>query len=296
MNATVPRGWSLLLSLGLVVACGGGDGGGGGSAGADIGPAGGTVSGPNGAQVVIPAGALAATVRVGVAQSSAGAPSVPGGTLAVGQVYAFTPHGTAFAVPVTISVPFDTSAAAGLTPALLKTNGAGQWEEVAATVSGNTLTAAVTGFSWALVIGRGSSVHVDASTDAPRPANEAVGPLTFTSLTGTPTDLGGQAGIVLDGAGFTATERPMTLQVTVNTVTSQVVNVTFSWLSGETMAIAYCVTGSPGMDCNGVGATVSGGSGAVTFAATHLTFAGSAATSATLTGRLEYSGAARTQR
>jgi len=288
----------LLSLLVMGIACGGGDGGGGSSpAGTDVGPAGGTVTGPNGAQVAIPAGALATTVRVAVAQSSSGAPSLPAGTLPAGAIYAFTPHGTTFAQPVALTVPFDAASLSGwLTPALLKTNGAGQWEEVAATVSGNTLTAAVTGFSWALVVGRGTSVDVDASTDAPRPADEAKGTLTFTSLVGTPTDLGGQAGLFLDGAGSTETGRPMILQVTVNTVTSRVVNVTFEWLSGETMAIAYCVTGSPGMDCNGVGASFSGGAGVVTFAGTRLTFAGSAATSATLTGRLEYSGAARTQR
>ncbi len=119
-------------------------------AGTVIGAAGGTVTGPNGAQVVIPAGALASDVTIAVTQSSAGAPAMPGSFTAFGQTYAFTPHGTTFAVPVTITVPFDPSMVpAGRTPLLYKTNAQSQWELVAnATVSAGNLTAQVSSFSW----------------------------------------------------------------------------------------------------------------------------------------------------
>ena len=145
-----------------LAACGGGgdDGGGGGGAGgappvaATIGAAGGTVSSPSGAQVVVPAGALAQNTAIAVTQSSAGAPALPAGVTGFGQMFAFTPHGTAFTLPVTITVPFDpVLVPAGATPTLYKTNAArSAFEPVAgAMVSGAVMTAQVTGFSNAII-------------------------------------------------------------------------------------------------------------------------------------------------
>ena len=90
-------------------------------AGTVIGPAGGTVIGPNGASVVIPPGALATNTTITIAQTSAGSPPLPGGFTSFGPMFAFTPHGTTFAVPVTMTLPFDpASVPAGVTPALLQ--------------------------------------------------------------------------------------------------------------------------------------------------------------------------------
>jgi alpha-tubulin suppressor-like RCC1 family protein len=118
-----------------------------------IGAAGGTVTGPNGAQVVVPAGALAANTAIAVDQSSAGSPALPIGMNAFGAMFAFTPHGTSFAAPVTVTLPFNAaSVPAGVTPALFKTNAAGAWERVAgATLNAATATAQVTSFSFLLV-------------------------------------------------------------------------------------------------------------------------------------------------
>jgi len=119
-----------------------------------IGPAGGTVSGPSGAQVVVPPGALAATTAIGVAQSSAGAPALPAGLPTFGAVFAFTPHGTTFAVPVTITVPFDpASVPAGALPTVYKTDATQtSWQPVpGGTLNGSTLSVQVTGFSYAAV-------------------------------------------------------------------------------------------------------------------------------------------------
>lgn len=118
-----------------------------------IGAAGDTVAGLSGAKVVIPARALAKDTPIGIAQTNAGAPALPAGTTTFGATFAFTPHGTTFAVPVTITVPFDPAKVlAGTTPVLLKTNAANGWDVVAgATVSGNLMTAQVTGFSFAAV-------------------------------------------------------------------------------------------------------------------------------------------------
>jgi uncharacterized delta-60 repeat protein len=147
----------LVLIAGLALAgCGGGGDSGGDPAPppppapAGIGAAGGTVAGPSGAQVVVPAGALTSSIEIVVAQSSAGAPALTTGLTSYGQIFAFTPHGTTFTMPVTVTVPFDPSLVpAGATPALYKTNAARTaWDVVAgATVSGSTMTAPVSGFS-----------------------------------------------------------------------------------------------------------------------------------------------------
>jgi len=144
-----------LLAIGtalLLAACGGGDGddAAADAASASIGAAGGSVATPAGARVVIPAGALAAPTTIAIDRSSAGAPALPAGFAAAGSTFAFMPHGTAFSAAVTVSIPVDPAAvAAGRTPALYKTNAAGDWERVpGATLNGSVVTAQVTGFSW----------------------------------------------------------------------------------------------------------------------------------------------------
>jgi len=71
----------LLVVSVLLPACGGGGGSTAGGAppvpAGMIGAAGGTVTGPGNAQVVIPAGALTQNTAIAIAQSSAGAPPLP---------------------------------------------------------------------------------------------------------------------------------------------------------------------------------------------------------------------------
>src|SRR4051812_8286060 len=119
-----------------------------------IAAAGGTLDGPSGSQVVVPAGALGQATSVSVAQSGTGAPAAPAGVADVGTMFALTPHGTAFAVPATVRVPFDPARlGAGETATLWKTNAAQDgWEQVpAATVSGNTMQGQISSFSWVVV-------------------------------------------------------------------------------------------------------------------------------------------------
>ncbi|GAB4561480.1 MAG: hypothetical protein Tsb007_26200 [Rhizobacter sp.] len=147
------------LWLALAACGGGGDSGGtpppaGGApppASAVIGAAGGTVTAAHGASIVIPPGALATDTTIAIEQSSAGAPPLPGGFVAAGETFALTPHGTTFAVPVTITLPFDPAALqAGVAPALYKTNAQNQWELVAGASFGASLvTAQITSFSYA---------------------------------------------------------------------------------------------------------------------------------------------------
>lgn len=140
------------LILLLLPACGGGGGGDGGNtpqSGTVIGSAGGTVNGPNGARVAIPAGALVTETTINIAQIAAGTTPLPVGFSVSGQMFAFTPHGTTFAVPVTMTLPFNpASIPAGTTPQFYKTNAQFQWEQITnATFGTDTATAQVTSFS-----------------------------------------------------------------------------------------------------------------------------------------------------
>jgi len=122
-----------------------------------IGTAGGTVSSADGAEVSVPPGALAGETPIAVHADAAGAPPLPAGLLALGKVYAFTPHGTTFAVPAKVTVPFDAAMVpAGVVPALYKADAtgadAGQWREVAgATVNGAAMSAGISSFSHLVV-------------------------------------------------------------------------------------------------------------------------------------------------
>jgi uncharacterized delta-60 repeat protein len=162
---TIPGCIARILALaclsGLMACGGGGDDGDPAPAppppppaGTVIGAAGGTVTGPSGASVVIPAGALTAETRISIEVSSAGAPALPGSVTASGQMFAFTPHGTTFAVPVTITLPFAGGVPAGQTPAFYKTiNNQTQWDQViGATFGANTMTAQVTSFSLGQIV------------------------------------------------------------------------------------------------------------------------------------------------
>ncbi len=137
----------------VVCGCGGADRPPGPHSGTSIGPAGGTVNGPSGAQVVIPAGALSAPTLIAITQSSTGAPALPASIVPAGPIFEFTPHGTAFARPVTMTVPFDPGLAPpGAVLVIYKTNAQGVWEPVhGATQIGETVSAEVGGFSYGVV-------------------------------------------------------------------------------------------------------------------------------------------------
>ena len=141
-------------------------------AGATIGAAGGTLDGPAGSQVIVPAGALGAATTLSITASSSGAPSLPPGGLVLGEMFALTPHGTAFVAPATLRIPFDPSLVpAGATPVVMKTNAAQNgWDVVAgSSVAGNMAQASIGGFSWTVVF-----VPPAAPTIALQPAPQSV--------------------------------------------------------------------------------------------------------------------------
>lgn len=96
---------ALLCSLALTLAASCGGGGDPVPPANQVGPAGGTVMGPNGVQVVVPPGALGAPVVITVTPTAAR--PLPPGMQGLGTVYDLGPAGTSFAVPVTVTLPLD---------------------------------------------------------------------------------------------------------------------------------------------------------------------------------------------
>ena len=136
----------ILTVLGLLAACGGGSSAPSAGVTAVISAAGGTVTGPDGVQVVIPPGALDQPTTIGIARSSAGAPTnFPEGITPTGSIYEFTPHDVIFNTPVTIRMP-----ASGSAPSaeILMASPGGEWQVYDATVSAGFAEWQRNSFSW----------------------------------------------------------------------------------------------------------------------------------------------------
>ncbi|MFO0728171.1 MAG: hypothetical protein U1E65_30600 [Myxococcota bacterium] len=116
-----------------------------------IGPNGGVVLGPGGAEVIVPAGALSDYVDISVTTATATNPSFPpAGVIAAGLVYQVLPHGTTFAQPVTLHVPYEPSLVpAGARVRIYRAEPGGSFAEIpSSTIAGSLLEASVTGFSY----------------------------------------------------------------------------------------------------------------------------------------------------
>ena len=117
------------------------------SAAAVIGPAGGTLTGPDGVQVVIPAGALNADTTIGIARSSVGAPATFADNPPAGGIYEFTPHNLFFNAPVTIRMPLPPGADG--TTFFMASPGEG-WQTISATVTAGVAEWTRNSFSWGM--------------------------------------------------------------------------------------------------------------------------------------------------
>lgn len=136
MQGRTKRRWFLFLVLGAgttLMACGGGDDGGtapGAGTGTAIGPAGGTATASDGgARIVVPPGALAAEVELTVGPAN----SAPAGCLD-GTAYTCGPAGTAFSLPITLTIAYDPLDLPPGTPAArlrLATDVGGAWVPLA---------------------------------------------------------------------------------------------------------------------------------------------------------------------
>ena len=144
---------TLLLPLSMA-ACGGGGSDTTSAGTATIGAAGGTLHGTDGAQVVVPGGALSSDTTLRIAADSRGAPAVPAGLTAAGSVFAITPHGTQFAAPVQLRIP---APAVSLKPEqelkLAKAELNGQWTVLwDSKLDNGALTADIRDFSFVLPV------------------------------------------------------------------------------------------------------------------------------------------------
>src|SRR5688572_27924857 len=114
-------------------------------ASATIGAAGGTLQGPDGVQVEIPAGALTQDTLIGVARSATDTPSAPTANLAAARVYEFPPHDLVFEVPVIIRMPVPAGATE---PAALFSGVGADWMEVDALIQDGVAVIERNTFSW----------------------------------------------------------------------------------------------------------------------------------------------------
>lgn len=146
----------LALTLALMLAgCGGNDHAPATEGQATIGQAGGSVNGPDGTLITIPAGALAADTTVRIARDGTGAPVLPDSWVAVSAVYTITPHIEHFDLPVALNLPFDPATLAADQEVLIAVaKPGGEWEALPATRTGNAALASTTHFSHVVVVRR----------------------------------------------------------------------------------------------------------------------------------------------
>ncbi|MBU3738512.1 MAG: PKD domain-containing protein [Rhodoferax sp.] len=155
------RWYSIICGMALLLsACGGGSGE-SGSNGASVPPAqsaagildiqGGAISSATGIKLSVPPGAVSQPLAIYVKPvAEVAVPTLPSGMAKVGSIYSMEPHGTQFATPVTIHVPFDPGTLPlGSTPALFKAQPGGTFVEITpVTVQGKELIAQVSSFSF----------------------------------------------------------------------------------------------------------------------------------------------------
>ncbi|MEW5879741.1 MAG: immunoglobulin domain-containing protein [Pseudomonadota bacterium] len=113
---------------------------------ATIGAAGGTVNGPDGVQLVVPAGALDGDTTIRIARSSSGAPALSGDLQGGQPIYEVTPHGLRFAEPVTLRLPIRQSPTED-SMALVAEPG-GEWQGTPAAFAGGYANIERRSLSW----------------------------------------------------------------------------------------------------------------------------------------------------
>ena len=114
-----------------------------------------TVMGPGGASITVPPGASAAPVTIAITEAPATAPPLDPAVPRLSSVFAVTPHGASFDVPVTVQIPFDASGVSEETDlVVLQAEEGGQWKALPAVfvdLDAHTAQVAVTGFSYFVV-------------------------------------------------------------------------------------------------------------------------------------------------
>jgi hypothetical protein len=113
-----------------------------------IGPDGGTLDDGNGLRITVPAGALTGNVQISAARTNNPGPS---GNGALSNLYQFGPDGTTFSQPVTVTLPLPASTPPNVNIFWSQSGSPSTYEDVNSTVSGSSITAAVTQFSTGFV-------------------------------------------------------------------------------------------------------------------------------------------------
>ncbi len=119
-------------------------------ASATIGAAGGTVNGPDGVRVEVPAGALTRDTVIRVAKTAEGAPGTLPAGVSPASVYELTPHGIDFNLPVTISLPTPVGDPAQR-QVFMAGLGDSAWRSVNSSSDASRTAWQVMGFSWLLI-------------------------------------------------------------------------------------------------------------------------------------------------
>lgn len=132
----------------VLISCSGGGGDPATSSTAVLGPAGGTLVGPDGVQVVVPAGALSQPTTLSVTRSSVGSPTTAPEDNAAGPIYEFLPHGLVFNKPVTIRMPVPGNAPG---TAVFMASPGEDWQVSDATVTGGVAEWQRNSFSWGMI-------------------------------------------------------------------------------------------------------------------------------------------------
>ena len=151
-----------------------------------VGPAGGTVTGPNGTQVVVPAGALSAPVAITFTPTTT-APPMPAGLQVLGTIYDIGPSGTTFTAPVTVTLPLDPAQVpAGARLRMLHGTSPNAWEELPGLVVGTTSASAQTTSFTPFAMALGNSPPVVTAQPVAQAVMAPMGAGFSVSFTGTP--------------------------------------------------------------------------------------------------------------
>jgi hypothetical protein len=142
---------TLALASLVFIGCGSSEGGGNSGTGTHsttIGPDGGTFDDGNGLKVSVPAGALTSDVQISAARTNTAGPPANG---ALSNLYQFGPDGTTFRQPVTVTMPLPAGAPPNVTIFWSESGSPSTYDDVSGTVSGSSISAAVTHFSTGFV-------------------------------------------------------------------------------------------------------------------------------------------------
>ncbi len=217
----------ILTVLGLLAGCGGSSSAPSATINAPpiavtavIGVAGGTLTGPDGVQVIVPAGALNQSTTIGIARSSVGAPgTLPEDYSSSLPVYEFTPHDLVFNTPVTIRVP----ASGNSTSAeILMASPGGNWQVYDAAVSAGFAQWQRNSFSWGIgpfACAPSNSAPYSAGNPDPYPCSQPRG---FATASATPTStitrrtLGSDFGNSSGSAGSWEVNQAGTVRLAIN--------------------------------------------------------------------------------